>query len=134
MDGNLEGTDEVLIDTLAGFGNSRPVRIGNKAVDQQQNDLEGEVIHAIYTLLNDTRRPEFVREQFEEIEQIVEYVSGHWREKDAGIWEFRREYMDYVHSKTMCWAALEYGERLASSANGKPWPAMGAEAEKSRTM
>jgi GH15 family glucan-1,4-alpha-glucosidase len=113
VDGNLDGTDEVLIDTLAGFGNSRPVRIGNKAVDQLQNDLEGEVVHAAYVYDRYSGDRKYVAGRFDEIARIVDYVHGHWREKDAGIWEFRREYMDYVHSKTMCWAALEYGARLA---------------------
>jgi GH15 family glucan-1,4-alpha-glucosidase len=113
VDGTLEGTEEILLDTLAGFGNSRPVRIGNKAVSQRQNDLEGEVVHAVYVYDRHSGDRKYVRERFDEIERIVEYVRSHWREKDAGIWEFRREYMDYVHSKTMCWAALEYGARLA---------------------
>jgi GH15 family glucan-1,4-alpha-glucosidase len=112
--GDLTGTEEEEIDTLAGFGNSRPVRIGNKAVGQKQNDLEGEVIHAIYTLNKYSGCGGYVEEHFPDIERIVDYVAGHWREKDAGIWEFRRPYMDYVHSKTMCWAALEYGARLAT--------------------
>ncbi len=113
VDGTLDGTDEVLIDALAGFGNSRPVRIGNKAVDQRQNDLEGEVVHAAYVYDRYSGDQDYVRERFGKIERIVDYVRGHWREKDAGIWEFRREYMDYVHSKTMCWAALDCGARLA---------------------
>jgi GH15 family glucan-1,4-alpha-glucosidase len=116
VDGTLEGTDEVLLDTLAGFGNSRPVRIGNKAVDQRQNDLEGEVVHAAYVYDRYSGDRKYVPGRFDEIRRIVDYVRGHWREKDAGIWEFRREYMDYVHSKTMCWAALEYGARLAERA------------------
>jgi len=114
--GDLRGTQEEVVDTLAGFGNSRPVRIGNLAVDQKQNDLEGEVIHAIYTLNRYSGCVDYVKEHFPVIERIVEYVRGHWREKDAGIWELRREYMNYVHSKTMCWAALEYGARLATIA------------------
>ncbi|RPJ50467.1 MAG: glycoside hydrolase family 15 protein, partial [Methanobacteriota archaeon] len=113
VDGTLEGTEEVLIDTLAGFGNSRPVRIGNKAVDQRQNDLEGEVVHAVYLYDKYSGDTGYAQENFDQITRIVDYVGGHWREKDAGIWEFRREYMDYVHSKTMCWAALEYGARIA---------------------
>jgi GH15 family glucan-1,4-alpha-glucosidase len=114
--GDLRGTDEELLDSLVGFGNSRPVRIGNKAVDQKQNDLEGEVIHAIYTLYRHAKAGDYVKGRWDRIENIVDYVKGHWQEKDAGIWEFRREYMDYVHSKTMCWAALEYGARLADVA------------------
>ena len=70
-------------------------------------------MHAAYVYDRHSGDRKYVRERFDEIERIVEYVRGHWREKDAGIWEFRREYMDYVHSKTMCWAALEYGARLA---------------------
>ncbi len=114
VDGTQEGTGEVLIDTLAGFGNSRPVRIGNKAVDQRQNDLEGEVVHAIYLYDRYSGDTKFAQDNFDRIARIINYVKGHWREKDAGIWEFRREYMDYVHSKTMCWAALEYGAKMAA--------------------
>ncbi|HUL62559.1 MAG TPA: glycoside hydrolase family 15 protein [Methanocella sp.] len=113
VDGTLRGTDEVIVEALAGFGNSRPVRVGNKAVDQRQNDLEGEVVHAVYVYDRHSGDRGYARERFCDVARIVEYVRGHWREKDAGIWEFRREYMDYVHSKTMCWAALEYGARLA---------------------
>ncbi|MCD1294427.1 glycoside hydrolase family 15 protein [Methanocella sp. CWC-04] len=112
--GDLTGTEEVLLDSLTGFGNSRPVRIGNKAVEQKQNDMEGEVIHAIYTYYKYSRDTSYVKRNFDRIKKIVDYSKRHWMEKDAGIWEFRREYMNYVHSKTMCWAALEYGSRLAS--------------------
>ncbi len=112
--GDLRGTEEILLDSLVGFGNSRPVRIGNKAVDQKQNDLEGEVIHAIYTFYKHAKAEDYVRANFQKISRIADYVMGHWQEKDAGIWELRREYMDYVHSKTLCWTALEYGARLAS--------------------
>ncbi len=114
LDGNLDGTEEVLLDSLVGFGNSRPVRIGNKAVDQKQNDLEGEVIHALHMYDRYSGDKEYIVKHFDQIERIVDYVARHWTEKDAGIWEFRREDMDYVHSKTMCWAALEYGGRLAA--------------------
>jgi GH15 family glucan-1,4-alpha-glucosidase len=131
--GDLQGTEEVEIDTLAGFGNSRPVRIGNKAVDQKQNDLEGEVVHALYILNKYSCCPDYVEENFDTIDHIVSYVEGHWREKDAGIWELRRPYMDYVHSKTMCWAALEYGSRLASALHkNKQASRWGLEAEKVR--
>lgn len=115
IDGDLRGTEEEEIGSLVGFGNSRPVRIGNKAVEQKQNDLEGEVVHSIYVFYKYSRRQEYLERHFEAVKRIVEYVMGHWREKDAGIWEFRGPYMNYVHSKTMCWAALEYGGRLASS-------------------
>lgn len=117
LDGDLNGTEEALLDTLVGFGNSKPVRIGNKAVDQKQNDLEGEVVHALYLYDRYSGDRDYAVRHIGEIERIVDYVSHHWQEKDAGIWEFRRNYMDYVHSKTMCWAALEYGGRLAARAD-----------------
>lgn len=129
--GDLRGTEEKDIDTLVGFGNSRPVRIGNKAVGQKQNDLEGEVVHAIYILNKYSGCLDYVEKHFGTIERIVNYVIGHWREKDAGIWEFRGPYMDYVHSKVMCWAALEYGGRLATALNKKKLASSwGLEAEK----
>ncbi len=129
--GDLRGTEEELLDSLVGFGNSRPVRIGNKAVDQKQNDLEGEVIHAIYTLYKHAKAEDYVRYHFEKISKIVDYVMDHWREKDAGIWELRREYMNYVHSKVLCWVALEYGARLASVVGeGGKASRWGLEAEK----
>ena len=115
IDGDLLGTDEVDIETLVGFGNSKPVRIGNKAVGQKQNDLEGEVVHAVYTLYKYTGNLDYVKKNFGTISRIVDYVMGHWRDKDAGIWELRQPDMNYVHSKTMCWAALEYGSSLASA-------------------
>jgi GH15 family glucan-1,4-alpha-glucosidase len=131
--GDLRGTAEEGIDTLVGFGNSRPVRIGNRAVEQKQNDLEGEVVHALYTLNKYSGRLEYIERNFGTVELIVDYVAGHWREKDAGIWELRRPYMDYVHSKTMCWAALEYGSRLASAVGKKQLASKwGLEAEKVR--
>jgi GH15 family glucan-1,4-alpha-glucosidase len=113
IDGDLKGTKEELLDSLTGFGNSKPVRIGNKAAGQKQNDLEGEVIHAIYVYYKYSGDIDYIEQSFNKVRLLASYVKGHWKEKDAGIWEFRREYMNYVHSKTMCWAALEYGARLA---------------------
>jgi GH15 family glucan-1,4-alpha-glucosidase len=131
IDGDLRGTVEEEIGSLAGFGNSRPVRVGNKAVEQKQNDLEGEVIHSIYVFYRLSHRQDYLEKHFGIIKRIVEYVMGHWKEKDAGIWEFRGPYMDYVHSKTMCWAALEYGSRLASSVGERSLASRwGLEAEK----
>ncbi|HMK45013.1 MAG TPA: glycoside hydrolase family 15 protein [Methanocella sp.] len=114
IDGTLDGTEEEIVNTLAGFGNSKPVRIGNRAVDQRQNDLEGEVVHALYLYDRYSGDREYVKGKFGKIKRIVDYVAGHWKEKDAGIWEFRRKDMDYVHSKTMCWAAMDYGSKLAA--------------------
>jgi len=124
--GDLTGTEEEEIDTLAGFGNSRPVRIGNKAVGQKQNDLEGEVVHAIYTLNRYSGCGGYIEEHFPAIGRIVDYVAGHWREKDAGIWEFRRPYMDYVHSKTMCWAPSSTAPAWRPSPAGGISPVSGA--------
>lgn len=111
--GDLRGTEEELLDSLVGYGNTRPVRIGNKAVEQKQLDMEGEVIQALYTYFRYSRDINYIKQHFDTIRHIVDYISHHWKDKDAGIWEFRREYMNYLHSKTMCWAALHYGALLA---------------------
>ncbi len=86
VDGTLEGTDEVLIDTLAGFGNSRPVRIGNKAVGQRQNDLEGEVVHAIYMYDRYSGDTKYAPDHFDRIARIVDYVraTGERRTRASG--------------------------------------------------
>ena len=107
--GDLKGTEERIIDSLVGFGNTRPVRIGNKAVEQKQTDMEGEVIHALYTFYKYSRDRDYLEKHFDTVKHIADY----WQEKDAGIWEFRTDYMNYVHSKAMCWAALHYSAKLA---------------------
>ena len=96
---------------LPGFRDSRPVRIGNGAWDQEQLDVLGEVLDAA----------EQLREQLGELEEPVQELlitladraAATWREPDAGMWEARDQRRQYVSSKVMCWVALDRAIRLA---------------------
>lgn len=110
VDGERDLT-ETELDHLAGYRDSRPVRIGNGAWDQTQLDVYGEVLDAAY----------FLREQLDEIDmQVADFLCGlangaarHWREPDAGIWEAREESRHYLSSKLYCWVALDRAIKLA---------------------
>jgi GH15 family glucan-1,4-alpha-glucosidase len=98
---------------LAGFGGNGFVRIGNSACLQQQNDLMGEVLLCLDTLLND---PRIVHDDPEEflplIERLVEEAIAAAPHPDMGIWEFRSMLRHYTFSRAMCWAAIHRGARL----------------------
>ncbi|MEJ7569757.1 MAG: glycoside hydrolase family 15 protein [Gaiellaceae bacterium] len=96
---------------LPGFRDSRPVRVGNAAWDQEQLDVLGEVLDAV----------EQLREQLGELDEptrellvtLANRAASTWREPDAGMWEARDEQRQYVSSKVMCWVALDRAVRLA---------------------
>ena len=103
--------DERTLDHLAGHRHSRPVRIGNAAVEQWQLDVYGVIVQGIYeTVRHDGTIDE---NDWASIRDVVEYVSGTWDEPDAGIWEFREGTRHYLHSKLLCWVALDRGIELA---------------------
>ncbi|MEM7381367.1 MAG: glycoside hydrolase family 15 protein, partial [Bacteroidota bacterium] len=106
-------TEETL-DHLSGYKNSKPVRIGNAAYAQKQND--------IYGILMDVMHAQLVRfstdiENGEELwgitKGIVWIVSRHWREPDKGIWEFRTEDRHFTFSKVLCWVAIDRAIKVA---------------------
>lgn len=96
---------------LTGWCNSRPVRIGNQAWMQRQLDVYGELLRSASLLsgqlgpLNDLTRQFLV--------QVADAAAAVWNEKDQGIWEIRGEPQHFVHSKVMCWVALDSAIRLA---------------------
>ncbi|MCI4320307.1 MAG: glycoside hydrolase family 15 protein [Thermoplasmata archaeon] len=96
---------------LAGYADSRPVRVGNAAVRQYQLDIFGELLDAAATL--SAIDLDFVRSLWTEIAGVVESVGRHWRAADHGIWEIRSPPRQYTHSKTMAWVALDRGVRIA---------------------
>jgi GH15 family glucan-1,4-alpha-glucosidase len=105
--------EEILLH-LAGFGNNGFVRIGNAAYFQQQNDLMGEVLLCLDTMLSD---PRIVHEDAETyfplIERLVEGAIAAAPTKDTGIWEFRSLFRHYTFSRAMCWVAMKRGASLA---------------------
>lgn len=116
VDGTLEGTRERTVSTLEGFGRSRPVRVGNAAVNQYQGDLEGEVLAALWTYVRWSGDRPFLLQQYARVRRLAEWVARSWKRKDASIWEFRLPEGLHVHTRALCWTALDSGAALAREA------------------
>ncbi|WP_210529691.1 glycoside hydrolase family 15 protein [Rubellimicrobium arenae] len=114
---------------LAGYGGARPVRIGNAAGHQRQLDIYGELLDSVY--LSNKYGSAISRQGWSHIREIVEHVRAHWREADAGIWEVRGEAQEFLHSRLMCWVALDRAARLARK-RSLPAPVVEWEAERDR--
>jgi GH15 family glucan-1,4-alpha-glucosidase len=93
------------LDHLSGYRHSRPVRVGNAAVQQLQLDVYGEVIGAAHEFV--MRGGRLARWQLRQLRGLGETVCKRWQEPDAGIWEVRSNPRHHVHSKVMCWRALD---------------------------
>jgi GH15 family glucan-1,4-alpha-glucosidase len=114
---------EMQLDWLDGYEGSRPVRIGNQAVNQLQLDVYGEVMNCLHTsrtsgLAADDRAWAIQRE-------LLDYVQEHWDEPDEGLWEVRGPRRHFTHSKVMCWAALDravkYVEQFGRTGPVEQW-------------
>ncbi len=102
---------ESTLDHLSGYGGARPVRIGNGAFDQRQNDVYGALVDSLYIHAKTNR--EIPTPIWPIVADQVDTAAKAWREPDQGIWEARGEPKHYVSSKLMCWVALDRGARLA---------------------
>jgi alpha,alpha-trehalase len=102
---------ERTLDQLKGYENARPVRIGNGAYDQRQNDVYGAVLDSVY--LHSKRRDHIPERLWPVLKDQVQCAGAVWREPDQGIWEARGEPRHYVSSKLMCWVAMDRGARMA---------------------
>jgi GH15 family glucan-1,4-alpha-glucosidase len=110
IDGRRDLTEWTL-DALTGYDGARPVRVGNGAFDQRQNDVYGAVLDSI---LLHTRRSQRVPSRLWPIVQSqAECATKVWQEPDQGIWEARGDPQHYVSSKLMCWVALDRAAKLA---------------------
>jgi GH15 family glucan-1,4-alpha-glucosidase len=96
---------------LEGYRGSRPVRVGNEASQQLQLDAYGELVNLTWRWHERGNSPGDDDWRF--ILDLVEAAVEGWREPDAGIWEWRGEPKHFVHSKVLCWAAVDRGLRLA---------------------
>lgn len=96
---------------LAGYRRSRPVRTGNQAHGQYQLDVYGEVLDGVLAAVE--AGYDLDREMRRWIVKMADLVSAQWPSPDHGIWEIRGARRDYVHSKVLCWVALDRAERLA---------------------
>lgn len=102
---------ESTLDHLDGYEGARPVRTGNGAFDQRQNDVWGALLDSIYI---HSKTIDHIREEnWELIVQAVEAAIEAWPHPDQGIWEARGDPKHYVSSKLMIWVAVDRGTRLA---------------------
>jgi GH15 family glucan-1,4-alpha-glucosidase len=120
---------ESTLDHLKGYEGARPVRVGNAAYKQRQNDVFGAVLDSVY--LHSKKRDHIPERLWPVLIEQVECASKRWREPDQGIWEARGEPRHYVSSKLMCWVALDRGARLAERRghvdNAEKWQALAEE-------
>jgi GH15 family glucan-1,4-alpha-glucosidase len=103
--------EETTLDHLKGYEGARPVRIGNGAYNQRQNDVYGAVLDSVY--LHSKQRDHIPERLWPVLIDQVHCAAKVWREPDQGIWEARGEPRHYVSSKLMCWVAIDRGARLA---------------------
>ena len=102
---------ETTLPNLAGYENASPVRIGNAAFKQRQNDVYGALLDSVY--IHTKVQDHLPHELWESLCRQVEAAISVWDEPDQGIWEARGEPKHYVSSKLMCWVAVDRGCRLA---------------------
>jgi GH15 family glucan-1,4-alpha-glucosidase len=110
IDGRRDLTESTR-DDLSGYAGARPVRVGNGAFDQRQNDVFGAVLDAI--LLHTRRSQRLPRRLWPIVEAQAKCATAVWRDPDQGIWEARGKPQHYVSSKLMCWVALDRAAKLA---------------------
>jgi len=103
---------ESTLDDLSGYAGASPVRVGNGAYDQRQNDVYGAVLDAI--LLHSRRSQRLPRRLWPIVQAQAACATSVWREPDQGIWEARGKPQHYVSSKLMCWVALDRAAKLAA--------------------
>jgi len=102
---------EYEIPELEGYRGSRPVRVGNAAHTQVQLDVYGELLDLAWRWHNQGNAPD--EDYWEFLVELVNDTAKRWTEPDRGIWEIRGEPRHFVHSKAMCWGALDRGIKLA---------------------
>jgi len=111
IDGRRDLTEEFR-DDLSGYAGARPVRIGNGAFDQRQNDVFGAALDSV--LLHTRRSQRLPRRLWPLIQAQAACAKAVWRNPDQGIWEARGKPQHYVSSKLMCWVAMDRAAKLAA--------------------
>jgi GH15 family glucan-1,4-alpha-glucosidase len=101
---------------LSGWRDSRPVRIGNAAWSQRQLDVYGELLSAVHVLRG--RLGPFSAATAGFLAEVSDTALRRWRQPDHGIWEIRGAPRHFLHSKLMCWVALDRAARLAGTIGG----------------
>ena len=105
---------------FSGYNNSKPVRIGNAAYYQRQNDVFGyllNVIYQYYVFFSGTLNE--IEDMWETVRNITRTVSTQWANPDKGIWEIRNDEKHFVFSKVMSWVAMDRATKIADLLNRK---------------
>ncbi len=102
---------ETDVDWLDGYRGSRPVRFGNGAHSQTQFDIYGEMMTAIVRYVEEGR--DLSRETRKLVAGIGNLIAKRWKEPDNGIWELRSGKKQHIHSKVLCWLALDAAIRIS---------------------
>ena len=103
--------DEIALDHLCGYENSRPVRIGNAAYEQLQLDIYGEMMDAMY--LANKYGHAVSHQGWKSVQHRLDWLGTNWQRPDEGIWEVRGGPREFLHSRMMCWVAFDRALRLA---------------------
>jgi alpha,alpha-trehalase len=109
--GERELTERTL-DHLSGWRGARPVRIGNGAWNQHQNDVWGMILDAVDVQFR-RGAGQIVMPVWEGLASFVESALKHWHDADQGIWEIRGDPKHFTASKVLCWVAASRGADLA---------------------
>ena len=99
---------------LKGFKNSKPVRIGNAAYNQKQNDIYGSLIDMMYMYYvfyeYETKLP---KRYWNFLKYLVKEIENNWKTSDHGIWEFRMQKQHFTYSKLMCYIGMDFAMKIA---------------------
>ena len=109
---------EAVLDHLTGYGNSKPVRVGNGAWDQLQIDTVGEIVGAAWFVRNVLGATAYEARHAAFMGDIVERAITLFEEPDEGIWEVRGGRQHFIFSKVMAWLAVDRGISLAEQHHG----------------
>ena len=113
---------EYVLDYMDGYEGSKPVRIGNAAYRQKQNDIYGVLMDAIYQQFKifdvSLQNSEAI---WTVIRSIIKIVENNWMKPDKGIWEIRNENKHFTFSKVLCWVAFDRAIKIAELINMKEY-------------
>ena len=105
---------EKILSHFIGYENSKPVRIGNAAYSQKQNDIYGILMDAIHFKIDKYREDNDKHEELWSIVKLIIWVvEKNWKLPDRGIWEFRNENRHFTFSKLLCWVAVDRAIKIS---------------------
>ncbi len=110
LDGSHELPEKIL-KHFEGYKKSQPVRIGNGASEQLQLDIYGELMDSIY--IYDRHGQPISYDFWVNLTTLVEWVCKNWKRPDNGIWEVRGGPRQFLHSRAMCWLAIDRAMKIA---------------------